>query len=1620
MGSATNITEVSFTFPIQKIDNEIVLDSKIRDIEGKFLEGNEKIILIAPSGSGKTVLLRQFCQMNSDNCISYFFTDNYWTKQPPTFLTSLLKQISCFLKTNEEVEEQIDYEKQKRVFSTLIQRVFDNVKREKRKCFFVFDNLEAVLNDSTSHEFIDLINIPTSPSGIYLLGSIDEDKNKRVPFQYLKETPHYFSLVETEKYFKDTKLDDADIKTLQNWSSGVPGILYLAKDMVLTGSEAVSKIVSEKTKIDSLIECQWNGFIKNLNEEQRSIFPILAYSLTPLSLDAISSISELDNGQVSQVVNNNNFISISTNNEYFIYPEIYKTYIKNKYSKQKGKAIDLLIKYYESLISQKHVKDLLTEYYLAAEKSEEIKALITPDYISESIISENNFSLVTERLNEAIDLMIKKNSISAVGFEILNSQLHEISDQLFGVKEIEALISLKKFDSALDYAYSTRIITTRIRLLCKVLNAKQQNGEILKRESIDEIVSEIHKLNTSCISPELIIETAADVFPILPDEAIKLVDLVKTEEGDKSPLELFALLTSVRSESLDSYDLFNKIENEQIKDFAITHSPWLSKMSASDVIKKSKEASSTKAKEYILRQWCFHNKETEGLSTVIEAALDEMVLDSNYRISLRNIRQLSGFIKYCPQNSQEFLIKRFEVSTLQGILSPREEKTRLILNLLEVKWKIDSEGAKRELTDLFNELSKDDTVDFDVRCYCYARMYITARNINSPLLHDFIKELQILLKDDFIQILMSSANQFEITKNIIRSVAAVDIDLAIAFSDMLNTQDRREAGLLEVIKQYVGTEIGSIEKLKSALSKITNFNMKSQAAYEIIKSFCRKTCNSEDYLALSELASNVSDPYIKAKCFSELLDTTSLKEDDTYEKLEESLEQIDVEWLRIDCAFGIVTKLAGKHNGLAGKLFTATQSISRKTSFSNRGLGILYLDNLKIATQYYGEIESNCLQEKKEYLNELIDKFPSRVLKIQLYSRICISLYNSGNFTEAKALIENKIIAALNNYPVNTLDTNIFLDIGTALFLYDPHLANEWIQKLSYLSSNICLYKIAYRIITNLFFCENFDKEPHISGANFKLISDLLMVVEFLTRDYEIYMVSRMVTSALVARECKSISDAQKNTFLVKLEKIISDKLPDKKNISHEGYLVLILAEIAITKAKIKSFGEDETQSIIRKAENIDVIADRVLVLAELGTMFEKKSHTLGVGLIQKAYSQVFSIKNVSDRTERFEIIIESFSSIGNTTKAEEILREIVKLSDTLQGFDREKVLESVIQTSYALNQDIASELAEKIENPSLKYSLEIKKKAEDLSKSPLKISSYKPCELGNEILNEAALLMNRAISSNRAVTFPTSVLLNWILKIKEYNYSTVDQVIHWIIDSWIAQAANSEKKDIKTELFSSSLQICELLLKLGSNMSSMIKVPEDLKPNFSAYSLSRKYFRVGEEENAKEFINSWIKSNIESKDILLCDPYFDFNQLWILQKIPIHVNVKILCNGEKLGIKKGFDKDNCELRQYIKEQKRSLKNEFQRKWAEFSSQDPPPTLVIINNRIFDDDEVHDRFILGKDSGLTLGTSLNGFGNKEFSISYLSQADTQYTYSQIEPKLSIESQFSEVIYFESD
>lgn len=1624
--NASNLTDYSYTFVEAPLGHEIPVDSKLREIQKKFGIGNESVVLRGPTGSGKTTHLSQFARQFPLQSFTFFIGDDLWSSKQSSLLSSLCEQMSMALGIKiEAFESSIDLDRLKTIFSNLASKIIQQAKQNKTPYYFVVDALELSSKGVQGERIIDLFPLPSNSKWLFFLGSMNSASSNKMPFLYRQEEPHLFSSLETEKYLEESGLDQGQILKLHQISNGMPGYLSIIRALLQEKKVSVSQIMDTPSEIELLLKIQWETSSIEASEIGKNIFGLIAYSLTPLNVLTMAEMLNVDKGAVERCLLDSGLVKNVSGNVQF-HNELLKAIARNQLRALEKQSLSAITQYYQQHIDHKDSISLLPEYYRQQKNYDALVELLVPDRFVSIVQESQGLSLVRKDLDQASEMAKdEKDLFGVLKYSVASSQLRALSNTLIGEREVRALVAMKRFEDALQLAYSSKIAELRIRLLAHIYLAMEKEGLTVSRQAINELEQMVQSIKTE-IDPEQELVLAADLFPLMPDIATSLVERAEDRENARNAIDLVRVLASIQSSDDSAAEqLVERIENINLKEIALLNAPWLDKLSVDKLLAKAGESRQTKAKVYLFRQWCLQNLSHPEIHRVISTALDVIINDpDDYKVPLRDLRQISEGLRICDINLRKELVGRFDIPKFTSLQSPVEERLRLDLNLAEAIFAISPTDAIDRFNAAYNGLLGM-TLDTDVGCYCFTRVLVTSAIMdphNNLKIKDSIKRK---LEDEFIRLLDTSAEQLEISRRILRSLCLVDPDLALTFAELLNTLERRESGVRDVVISYVRQDRIKIdiEFIYKALAKIRSQNTREEAFLKMLSnSGTRNKIKSNTDLQNFFINSLpiIIDPIILCKCTARLLSIFDSSVDKErcqvlFSALLDGWDKIDVVWQKVEVGFDMVVHIASVSQSYGAELYERSKSLRNTSSLANQSIASIFFHLLGLAIRSVGEIDlsNQAAKSSWEQLLTSVDLLPSALLRTYLIARIALARLRQGDKTTFDSLLRDKVLPVMRSSVPSNLRDSITADIAPAIFEYSRDETENLLRPLPYVMRNNALASIAFHIMKKTNIEDSGGSEPPVTTIDTQCADKVLYLLERIERDQSLASVVSVFTRAIENPNSR-FNESQRLDLLNKIENRIIPKLPDKTNISHEGYRIICQSAIERAmrnsakraKHEITRTRSTKIKQITNDAHNLKNIADKVLVLVNVAVDFRNIDLPLASRMLDEAKSLVANIPNTEDRIERLEIIAEGYSKLNNTSMAVESVKMAYEMANSLRGIERNTVLGSIIQTAHQLSPKIAANLTEKIEDSPEEFSLTIKRKSLELANSPQKLLMNRDDYIDDDVIGDAADSLLTDLLDGRGVTHPRNVLLEWINSVKYLDFQSAMKVANWVVETLMRQSTETESNTAALSIVNAAISNSELILALGNMTSFLSEIPTNLRQGFQSLSTTKRHFKVGERDNAIAWISEWLRNHAKEY-VRICDPYFDSGQLWILQNISTDVEVKIVAADGNLGIKDRSDKTK-------------IKSSFNQAWRDISNQQPPPTLVVVHSTIFGSEEdFHDRYITTADGGLSIGTSLNGLGSKEFFITVLTQDDVQAVDEiYISPKLDIQKHFSKTLYFE--
>ena len=832
-----NPTAISGTFP--RLPSSLVNRDHILETIDLIFNGNNNIAVIeGDEGTGKTILLAQYALKHADFTISLFIRPTPSREyDPDTVRFDICNQLEWII-SNRELDPQTV------VDDGYWRNKIIELKRRARfyRYYFIIDGLDDIPEKDTIIKEILLDLFSFEQKGFYFVFSGDPKKlfsdNRRWRLDYKAQYLTSFSPEEAKKYFRDFISDDACIEEINKICKGIPGYLAIVKRLWSSETSCQSLLENLPDKLPELFELEWKKAKIN-NEEIQKLLAIMAFDNNKHSVKDLARIADIDVETVRHYLKGLSFIEVDDADIANFVSEAFHKFVAKRLSDIKKITIDLIIEDYF-----KNPDDLASLTYL-------------PDYLENAkqfdklfdYLSLNRFTKMIER-HQSLSIVIQKTNI---GIRVAQ-QLHRDGDLMrFSIQksaviglngadilrsEIEALMSLDNYNSAIALAQDAVLKENRLYLLAVIAKARHEQNQPLEAIIISQIRQLYEDIDHTLLG-ERAIEIASNLIHVCPDLAIKLVEETTKIEDGESELDWALARLSLETfgkdtEQISSLDILEsistRIKNPAARQLSRAFSLISKEYSAVEVINATEKVDSIRDKLFLLDIWLIENSKKEDSLKVIDFAL-KLAIKGSPRPNARIFRTIATPLPFASgRDNIEMIINLFD-SQMEALehIGPTEDYIRLKLLLAQTTHKYDVNNAYDRTIDAYYHICYIE--DLGVKIECMARLLITL-SINHGKVLENKNDLYTIVEEEFheyINVLLSTtSDHYELTKNIIRILTPNRCDLVLEIVNHLNTEDRRQYAILNFIKELSHVSIQKLDLpfIEGMLSNITNYELR--------------------------------------------------------------------------------------------------------------------------------------------------------------------------------------------------------------------------------------------------------------------------------------------------------------------------------------------------------------------------------------------------------------------------------------------------------------------------------------------------------------------------------------------------------------------------------------------------------------------------------------------------------------------------------------------------------------------------------------------------------------------------------------------------------------------------
>lgn len=1554
-----------------------------------FLEGEE--------GDGATTTLAQFCMRYPDKTFSLFVKPASRFSYSVDYLRLILAEQFYWYVAGKSFEEaSIDNAE----FTALIHQV--RKKKKNELLYIVVDGLHQIPQEDAARIeeiFKDVLPIGVENFRFVIVGQQATfqkfaPKIPSKPYQQLK-----FNLEDTEQFLSDTGLTKEQAQEVHNVCKSIPGRIASVKRLLKSGIVLEDILQKEPTKYLEFIKLEFN-ILEKLHEKQKLILAIVAYAKRLLQKEDIQKISATSLDEINETLEVCSFLKLEAVGNVVYISESHRRHAEKALERWQINSITLQIDFLLNNPTSDNAVMFLPAYYQQLNKQQAIVDLISPTHYLRLLETTQSINALRNRANLAIvSATSLRASADVFKFSLQRGIFAAVGMQRSRESEVSALVALNQPEKALALASQAVAKDDRLSLLatyCKGVKKKSGGTDANLLSHIKELTAEIDFTE----NPDKAVEIASDIIFFDADLALEIVEKANkraTSHRAKDAALARLSITATLGNATNGVNLEGRkgtlISDSALQKFTSSLVAFTEQMPMSDVIQIASQME-VSHRIYFLRSVIDVRSDNNGVLDLVDFSLDVLIKETSYVPKSRDLAELSKPLAVVETKTAKVqqLIERFEAQL--GLIANTafsKDIALLQMRLAQAENKYDSNKAADRISQAYYEATTIKTPETQAESYAIMLSHLNIIDKDNALeiTHGFRAVIQKDLEAVTAKILENTADHFEAIAGVLRALARNDIDAALSVAMSLNTTARRNQALGLIARTFATLKHSEERKVGvlRALGKITDGSIKDAVIQTIFTAAERNTSSKIDWVSsLQPTLSMIKSREIIAECKIVELRVIGLKKLDCEKELLDLtnvITSVDSRSAVTDFLFDSTAALAELYPDAAADMFELAQKNKRHSDFSSEASReilerCLYL----VSRTFFGLIKFSLFDDDKlKRFSSMVELVPSSYSQIEIFADLAARAWS------AKDTDLNKRIIVENCLPIADAtkargDMELYEKMCRLLFpvifTFNSSLAFEYISHISLSLTEDALYEAALLLIrkmspTEPYHSMEFDKF-NLDGTE---IHDLYSLLQKHKTDSGFYATLTASIEAISSKANRvKFTVQQKTDFAVKSQHLANSLLPDLKNIQHAGYKIASLGQIY----RLLDRSHQQWVDLIQDATLIGNIADRGYVFLELAKCIPVKYDSDRKRLFSDALTAFDEIPSPLDRLSHYENYVNATSKDAASSAKETIKRAII-LSTEIESTSRvEKHRRQLIDIAEQIEPGLADQLIELIDDDPARVhcKMEIKRSAE-LAKIKRDMADTTVASAVQKVpthqLSMAAWKSFSQLVAGRLQPKPPEVMLEYLLQTKGCSLADAYGMHTWYIENLNKRL--TRRQDIEAQV----APLAEALLLSIELTVAVIRHSASKKSSpISELGAMPGIFIVkpGEREEAVQYITSWLESNAEEY-IKLCDPYFGPEEISFLNLIlstAPEVKVLILTSMS-----------------HLKDIKAREADVFENEWKRISDQSPPETEIIaIGTEGEEKSLFHDRWLLTKNSGLRIGTSLNSLGISK--VSEISEMDS--------------------------
>jgi len=1630
-----DLTLISQNFPV--VDDRTISRENILDTIRILFSENHLVVLEGADGIGKTTLLAQFVKEFSHEAFSLFVSyTSRWAYDPQVLLLDLYKQVYWAVHQEYFAEDRVDESSLALLFSKLRERA----KFRKITYYFVVDGLDEVPPEDIQTQRLILDLLPFGFAQFRFLVSGDYRQLTSLIRGKITSKAHTlsgFTLDEAVKFMKDVVADSSEIKDLYLLCSRFPGRLASVRRLISSGTSVVNILSGNPNEPLHFMELEW-GQVDQANALELKALAILAHNIRKHTLLDLARVIGTRDIELYELLNRLSFIDldIETGQISFV-SQAFRKFVANKLASLKSTSNELVITDLLKTPESPEALNYLPVLFEEQRQYECILEFLSPRHFAKMMTTSESLVPIKHKADLGIEASKKLGrEPDLIKFSVQKSALAELDTTDEWRAEVEARVALNDYEAALTLAQSAVLKEDRFHLLAIIARKKREHGLTVEDELIGQIKQLYGELDDSALSQRSR-DIAGDLIFSLPELAIELLEkTTKANPGDNAldwalaSLSITAMLGSKDKASNAVVDLeTNDNIRSRIKDpkalgLTTAISMFVKDHTVEEVISEAEKLQGASDRLFLLRQWTKLHRDHRNAADVIEYALNTAIKTTPYTFNATVLRELAIPLPFIDDGERtRHLIGIFD--SQQGTiepLGPTEDFVRLQLLLARAEMKRNFEAALNRVIDVYLRITIIDDLDLKTTCLAWLASSLTTmdpelkfEDERSGRIHSAVDQE---LRESLDVLRGSTGDHYEVTKGAVHALARYRPEFAVEVALSLNTESRRNAALLDYFQAALDRPLLAIEfsLLHDQLNQFTQPDIMDNAVLRVIDHLWENLAKAKSVISnVLPFLRRVEDiKSAEERCRGCALGYSILMlADATYEELanellacmEKAWKSIDVGWIRTQAGFRAAEVISKYSARKAREYLQLTEKDRDEMKMSFAGSAEAYILCLQLAIRAYSGLLPRNLHEAQDLttLRSLIDIIPSRGERAVLWADLAIRYHLGGKAEDCrKIVIEhiNPLISTISNSNL-AHKARVISSISPALYCAFPQAALATILELAIEDRQDAYWQIVLFLLRKIPLGDPYEGEIS-DGYNltYEEVLNLCTILDLLTEDWNIYILVKNLANTLSSpRYGRGFTNSQKQFVLEKLKQTLKPKLPDQKNIRHNGYKIACDIHLNRIQNSIKASSSVSWQKIANEVSTIPNLADRAYVQAILGSALPPRETVERNRTFEQAKKNTDVIPATYDKIEHYEILA-SFTTKSNQSLAKKCLEDAMKSSLETNDPSLYPSQRRLIDLAYKLDANLASSLAELVDDDPakirVKQNLSRQIGLHTLQQRMIEHSTQHSKDLsGPDEKNLPMAAWNNLadLNANRIADIRTEYTRDWVKAASNLPLTEAYPILAWVIENAVRRLAKTDQaKSSLRPMFEAIIEGADMCRQTSTRAMLTAQKTKVLAVSSASTSL---LVETGQRDVALDYLKDWL-SKTTGDYLKICDAYFGPEDLELLQLV--------------WSSKPGCRVQILTSRWHNKDLQPTIEDAFRSHWnASFSHAAPDTTIVVAGTDVRGQLPIHDRWWLIKDGGLRIGTSYNSLGlNRDSEISQLTKEDAQRREMQVDQYLSLQ------------